>query len=41
MLEAGNINEEDLEIFKLVDTPEDAVAHIEAYYKKYKLKPNF
>ncbi len=41
MLEEGNIKEEDLAIFKLVDSPEEAVAHIESFYQKYKLKPNF
>jgi uncharacterized protein (TIGR00730 family) len=41
MLMSGNIKEEDLEIFKLVDTAEEAVAHIENFYSKYKLKPNF
>jgi uncharacterized protein (TIGR00730 family) len=39
--EENNINEEDLELFRLVDTPEDAVAHIDAFYSKYLLKPNF
>lgn len=41
MLMEGNIKEKDLEIFKLVDTAEEAVEHIESYYKKYKLTPNF
>ncbi|MDA3943733.1 MAG: TIGR00730 family Rossman fold protein [Bacteroidetes bacterium] len=41
MLEEGNIHEDDLEIFRLVDTAEDAVAIIEEFYKKYALKPNF
>lgn len=41
MLMEGNIKEEDLEIFKIVNTAEEAVAHIENYYNKYKLKPNF
>jgi uncharacterized protein (TIGR00730 family) len=41
LLEAGNIKEKDLEIFKLVDSAEEAVAHIEEFYKRYHLKPNF
>jgi len=41
MLEAGNITETDLEIFKLVDTADEAVTIIEEFYKKYALKPNF
>jgi uncharacterized protein (TIGR00730 family) len=36
-----NINEEDLKLFRIVDTPEEAVAHITAFYSKYLLKPNF
>jgi len=41
MLAAGNIKEEDLNLFKLVDNAEDAIKHIEEYYAKYHLKPNF
>jgi len=41
MLVAGNIKEEDLDIFKLVDSAEDAVNHICNFYEKYHLKPNF
>lgn len=41
MLEEQNIKAEDLEIFQLVDTAEEAVAIIDAFYKKYALKPNF
>jgi len=37
----GNIKEEDLDLFILVDTAEEAVAEIEKYYAKYDLKPNF
>lgn len=36
-----NINDEDLLLFKLVDTAEDAVWVIDEFYKKYMLKPNF
>jgi len=41
MLEAGNIKEEDLHLFRLVDTAEEAIDHIEKYYAKYNLQPNF
>lgn len=39
--EEKNISEEDLDLFKLVDTADEAVAEIEAFYSKYLLKPNF
>ncbi|MFQ3578883.1 MAG: TIGR00730 family Rossman fold protein [Bacteroidales bacterium] len=39
--EEMNISPADLEIFKVVDTAEDAVAHIENFYKKYMLRPSF
>lgn len=35
------ISPEDLELFRLVDTPEEAVEHIDRFYGKYMLKPNF
>lgn len=41
MLEDENIHAEDLNIFSLVDTPEQAVSVIEDFYKKYELRPNF
>lgn len=41
MLEEGKIGPDDLKIFSVVDEPEEAVAIIESYYKKYALKPNF
>jgi len=41
MLEAGNISPEDLNLYRLVDTAEDAVEHIFRFYDKYLLKPNF
>lgn len=41
VLEAENIKEEDLEIFQVVDTAEEAVGVIDSFYKKYALKPNF
>lgn len=36
-----NISKEDLNLFKIVDTAEDAVKVIEDFYKRYNLKPNF
>lgn len=41
MLEEKNINLPDLDLFKLVDTAEEAVKHIVDFYSKYMLKPNF
>jgi uncharacterized protein (TIGR00730 family) len=41
LMEEHNIKEEDLKLFRIVDTPEEAVAHITAFYSKYLLKPNF
>ncbi len=37
----GYINPEDLDLFSVVDKPEDAVEAINAFYSKYMLKPNF
>ena len=39
--EEHNINADDLNLFRLVDTPEEAVEHINNFYAKYRLKPNF
>ena len=39
--EENNINEEDLDLIKIVDSPEEAVKQINEFYKKYHLKPNF
>ena len=36
-----NIHEEDLNLFRLVDTAEEAAEHIFRFYDKYVLKPNF
>ncbi len=36
-----NISKEDLDLFKLVDTADDAVDHINSFYNKYLLSPNF
>lgn len=41
MLAEGNISEKDLDNFILVDKPSQAVRHIEDFYKKYSLAPNF
>ncbi|PLX13335.1 MAG: TIGR00730 family Rossman fold protein [Marinilabiliales bacterium] len=41
MLEEEMISKDDLQIFTLVDTLEDAVKHITDFYEKYDLKPNF
>lgn len=41
MLEEKNIGPNDLNIFSIVDTAEEAVNTIEEYYNKYALKPNF
>jgi len=37
----GKISPEDLDLFHLVDTPDDAIACINDFYSKYLLKPNF
>jgi hypothetical protein len=36
-----NINAADLDLFKIVDTTDEAVKHIVEFYSKYMLKPNF
>ncbi|HQQ13132.1 MAG TPA: TIGR00730 family Rossman fold protein [Bacteroidales bacterium] len=41
MLEEKNITEDDLDIFTLVDTAEEAVKIIEDFYNRFALKPNF
>ncbi len=41
MLKEGKISPEDLHIFHLVDTAEEAVEVIDNFYQKYQLKPNF
>jgi uncharacterized protein (TIGR00730 family) len=37
----ANAHEEDLKLFSLVDTPEEAVKVIDVFYSKYLLSPNF
>jgi len=41
MLAAANIKEEDLNLFVMVDTAEDAANHIFKFYEQYVIKPNF
>ncbi len=41
LLEEKNISPEDMDIFHLVDTAEEAVGIIEEFYNKFSLKPNF
>lgn len=41
LLEENNISEKDLELFKIVDTADEAVSIINKFYSKYLLKPNF
>lgn len=42
LLEAeNNISPEDLDLFRLVETADEAVQIIDEFYKKYTLKPNF
>jgi uncharacterized protein (TIGR00730 family) len=35
------ISPEDLDLFRLANSPEEAVEHIDRFYGKYMLKPNF
>ncbi len=41
MLSNKYISEEDLNLYRMVDTAEEAVEHIFRFYDKYLLKPNF
>ncbi|SMC31814.1 LOG family protein [Moheibacter sediminis] len=41
VLQEGNISEHDFDLYRLVDTPEEAVGHIKAFYDKYMVKQNF
>lgn len=41
LLAEGMIHEEDLDLFSIVDTPEEAVHVIDEFYSKYMLSPNF
>jgi len=39
--EESNINPEDLNLFRTADTANEAVSHIDGFYSKYLLSPNF
>jgi uncharacterized protein (TIGR00730 family) len=41
LLNEAMISEEDLDLFNVVDTPEEAVRVIDEFYSKYLLSPNF
>ncbi|WKS95595.1 TIGR00730 family Rossman fold protein [Riemerella columbina] len=41
LLENHLISEEDLNLFRVVDSADDAVAHIKAFYEKYAISVNF
>lgn len=41
MIQEHNINQTDLDLFIIVDTAEEAVKHIEEYYNKFAIQPNF
>jgi len=41
LIPAGNISEKDFELYRLVDTAEEAVGHIKAFYDKYTVRQNF
>jgi len=35
------VSEEDLKLIRIVDTEDEVVAHLDNFYKKYNLSPNF
>lgn len=39
--ENETISEEDLKLFRIVDTADEAIDHLNKFYEKYSLKPNF
>lgn len=41
LIPAGNVSEKDFELYRLVDTAEEAVGHIKAFYDKYMVRQNF
>ena len=41
LLAEGNISEEDLKLYRIVDTADEAIEHLNKFYAKYQLKPNF
>lgn len=41
LLKNGMIAEEDLNLYRVVDTADEAIAHIKAFYEKYSVNVNF
>ena len=41
LIEEGTISEKDLDLISIVDTEEEVLQVIDAFYKKYNLSPNF
>lgn len=41
LLKEGMIAEQDLDLYRIVDTADEAVAHIKAFYDKYSVNVNF
>lgn len=41
LLAEGNISEGDLKLYRVVDTADEALEHLNKFYAKYQLKPNF
>ena len=41
LVNEGMIHEEDLNLYRIVDTADEAVAHIKAFYDKYSVNVNF
>lgn len=41
LLSKGMISEQDLNLYRVVDTADEAVAHIKAFYEKYSVNVNF
>lgn len=41
LLQEKMIHEEDLELYRVVDTADEAVEHIKAFYDKYSVNVNF
>ncbi|WP_139956239.1 LOG family protein [Flavicella sediminum] len=41
LTEHATISEEDLNLFRVVDTAQEAIDHLNKFYEKYNFKPNF
>jgi hypothetical protein len=41
MLTEGNISPEDIDLFHIVDTPEEVIEYLKEFYEKRPLEPNF